>query len=208
MIGRLFVVSAPSGAGKTSLVAGLVRALDRIVVSVSHTTRAPRKSERDGVNYHFVDDATFDRMVAADEFLEHARVFDRRYGTARGWVEAQRKGGADVVLEIDWQGARQIRARAPDAIGVFVLPPTLATLRARLSGRGEDEPAVIERRMREAVLEMRHHDEYDYLIVNDDFERALADLVTVVRATRLATASQRLRLGARLQELLTGPGAG
>lgn len=203
MIGSLFIVSAPSGAGKTSLVNELVGALDDIVVSISHTTRPPRERERDRVDYYFVDDATFERMVAEDQFLEHARVFDHRYGTSRHWVEQQRAAGRDVILEIDWQGARQIKTRVPEAVSVFILPPSLAELRVRLRRRGQDGPEAIERRMADAVAEMSHYAEYDYLVVNDDFHRALADLTAIVRAARLETPVQRQRLGARLAELLT-----
>ncbi len=207
MTGSLLIISAPSGAGKTSLVNELTGTLADIVVSISHTTRAPRQGERDRVDYHFTDERTFERMVEQDAFLEHARVFDRRYGTSRDWVEQQRAAGRDVVLEIDWQGARQVRSRVPDALGVFVLPPSLDELRARLRSRGQDDPQTIERRMNDAVREMSHYDEYDYLVVNDDFHRALADLQAIVRAMRQRTPVQRRRLGERLAGLLSAAGA-
>ncbi|KPV39100.1 guanylate kinase [Thiohalorhabdus denitrificans] len=182
--GLLIILSAPSGAGKTSLYRALLERVDGVVASVSHTTRAPRPGERDGVDYHFVDEAEFERQVAEGAFLEHARVFDRYYGTSRAAVEAERAAGRDVVLEIDWQGARQIRERVADAVSVFVLPPSREALRERLEGRGQDDPEVIERRMRDAEAEISHYAEYDYVIVNDEFEEALGSLVAVVRGER------------------------
>jgi len=202
--GSLFVVSAPSGAGKTSLVRALVARDPLALISVSHTTRAPRPGERDGDHYHFVDAATFERMRAGDEFLEHARVFDHAYGTARASVERELGAGRDVILEIDWQGARQVRARMPECVTVFVLPPSLALLRARLEGRAQDAPQTIARRMRDAVAEIAHHDEYEYLIVNDDFDVALAELEAVVAARRLHGPGRRRALAPLIAALL-GP---
>ena len=183
--GRLYTVSAPSGAGKTSLVKALLDSVEHLVLSVSHTTRPRREGEIDGVDYAFVDDATFDRMVANDEFLEHARVFDNRYGTSRRRVEETLAGGLDVLLEIDWQGARQIRERVAGAVSIFVLPPSREALFERLRGRGLDADEVIERRMAAAIDEMTHYTEADYLLVNDDFGEALADLQAIVRAGRV-----------------------
>ena len=183
--GILFIVSAPSGAGKTSLLKALVESTDRICVSVSHTTRAPRPGETDGQHYHFVDTATFERMVAAGEFVEHARVFDNHYGTSAAAVTSELVAGRDVVLEIDWQGARQVRERFPEAVSVFILPPSVDELRRRLSARGQDAEEVVERRMRDALSELSHFDEYDYLVVNDRFEAALEDLRAVMRTQRL-----------------------
>lgn len=183
--GILFIVSAPSGAGKTSLLKALVESTDRICVSVSHTTRAPRPGETDGQHYHFVDTATFERMVAAGEFVEHARVFDNHYGTSSAAVTSDLVAGRDVVLEIDWQGARQVRERFPEAVSVFILPPSVNELRRRLSARGQDAEEVVERRMRDAMGELSHFDEYDYLVVNDRFEAALEDLRAVMRTQRL-----------------------
>ena len=183
--GDLYVISAPSGAGKTSLVAALDAAEPGLHVSVSHTTRPPRANETDGVDYHFVDEAAFTAMIDAGAFLEHAQVFDRRYGTARESVSGFLDAGDDVVLEIDWQGARQVRAQRPDCIGIFILPPSRESLAARLSGRGQDSEEVIARRMRDAVDEMSHYTEFDYLVVNDDFETALGDLRSIVHARRL-----------------------
>ncbi|MCC7410294.1 MAG: guanylate kinase [Gammaproteobacteria bacterium] len=204
MSGMLFIVSAPSGAGKTSLVNGLIGMLEDVVLSVSYTTRAPRPGERDGVEYQFVDEETFDGMISDGRFLEHATVFDQHYGTSRDWVARQRDAGLDVILEIDWQGARQVKNVVGDAVGVFILPPSLEELRARLSRRGQDSAEIIDRRMRDAVEEMSHYAEYDYLLVNDEFEGALAGLASIVRATRLSLASQRRRLAGTLAGLIPG----
>lgn len=200
--GILFIISAPSGAGKTSLVKALLESTPDLTVSVSHTTRAMRPGEENGVHYHFVDVATFEAMVAEDAFLEHAQVFDNRYGTAAAAVEHQLAAGRDVVLEIDWQGARQVRGRFPEAVGIFVLPPSRATLAQRLRGRGQDSDETIARRMRDAQSESAHYAEYDYLVVNDDFALALAALGAVVRAERLRLARQQVRHRALLADLL------
>ncbi|MDZ7851535.1 MAG: guanylate kinase [Halomonas sp.] len=183
--GTLFIVSAPSGAGKTSLVRELVESLDGIQVSVSHTTRERREGEVNGVNYHFVDVPAFEAMIEHGDFFEYARVFDNYYGTSRHSVEAMLAAGQDVILEIDWQGARQVRQQLPDAVSVFILPPSREELERRLASRGTDEHAVIARRMRDAVDEMSHHDEYDYLVINDDFTTALRELQSLVIARRL-----------------------
>jgi guanylate kinase len=203
--GLLIVVSAPSGAGKTSLVNALVGSDPNIVVSVSHTTRPQRGNERDGEDYFFVDIATFVAMRDAGEFFEHARVFDNYYGTSRGAVERQRAVGRDVLLEIDWQGAQQIRREFPEAVSLFILPPSRAALRERLKQRGQDDDAAIVRRTAAAVAEMSHHAEYDYLVVNDRFDDAVADLSAIVRAERLRQARQAPRHRALLAELLSGP---
>lgn len=200
--GLLLILSAPSGAGKTSLYRALLGRMDGVVASVSHTTRPPRPGETDGVDYHFVDPDEFERLVAAGAFLEHARVFDRAYGTSKEAVERQRAAGNDVVLEIDWQGARQIRERVPDAVSVFVLPPSRAALRERLEGRGQDDAEVIERRMREAEAEISHYAEYDYVIVNDDFEDAIASLTGVVRAERCRLVHRREAMDAFAERLM------
>lgn len=190
--GHLFVISAPSGAGKTSLVRALVAASTRLCVSVSHTTRLRRDGETDGVDYHFVDAATFADMIAAGAFLEHATVFDHAYGTARRSVAARLEAGDDVILEIDWQGARSVRAAVPDAISIFILPPSVAELERRLRGRGDRAESIV-RRMQDAQREMSHYGEYDYLVVNDDFDRALAALDAIVSAARLRRAVQETR---------------
>mgnify|MGYP002735297492 CR=1 FL=1 len=196
--GTLFIASAPSGAGKTSLVRELIDRLDGIQVSVSHTTRARRPGEVDGVNYHFVERADFEAMIERGEFFEHARVFDNHYGTSRVAVEHMLAVGQDVILEIDWQGARQAREQMPDAVSVFILPPSREELERRLAGRGTDEHAVIVARMREAISEMSHFDEYDYLVINDDFTTALNELQSLVVAHR----HRRERMQARHAPLL------
>jgi guanylate kinase len=201
-VGTLFIVSAPSGAGKTSLLKALVEADSRLRVSVSHTTRPQRPGEREGMHYHFVDRARFDLMAAAGEFLEHAVVFEHRYGTAAASVQEQLDQGRDLVLEIDWQGARQVRRRFPDAVSIFVLPPSVEALRERLRRRGQDSASVIERRMGEARDEISHYGEYDYLVVNDRFEQALEELRCLVRAERLRCSRLTARLGPDLRGLL------
>ena len=182
--GRLFVIAAPSGAGKTTLIEKLMGREPSLVVSVSHTTRPKRASEIDGVHYHFVDEAAFASLRDADEFLEWARVFDHAYGTSRDTVIRQLAAGRDVILEIDWQGAAQIRRRHPDAVSIFVLPPSQSALIERLNARGQDRPEVIAKRLQQAVDDMSHHDEFDYLVVNDDFDDAVLRLRRIVKATR------------------------
>jgi guanylate kinase len=177
---RLYVIAAPSGAGKTSLVKALLAARANLAVSVSHTTRRQRPTEVDGRDYHFIDAPRFEQMVAAGAFLEHARVFDNYYGTGRGQLEAQLAAGHDVVLEIDWQGARQVRAALPDCVSIFILPPSRAALEQRLKGRGTDTPEVIARRLADAVADMSHWREFDYVVVNDHFEQAVAELSAIL----------------------------
>lgn len=189
--GRLIVIAAPSGAGKTTLVRALLEREPELRFSVSYTTRPPRSSERDGVDYFFVSDERFAQMIERGGFLEHARVFDHWYGTGREHVEALLDAGRSVLLEIDWQGARQVRERAPDALTVFILPPTLAALEERLRGRATDAPDVIERRLRDAVDDMSHWNEFGYVVVNDDLERAADQLAAIVRGEG---ASQRTDL--------------
>ena len=201
-LGTLVIISAPSGAGKTSLVNALRERLGGVVVSVSHTTREPRPGEQDAVDYHFVSPQEFETMVAAGEFLEHAKVFDNYYGTSRAAVTAQLQEGRDVILEIDWQGARQVRIAAPQALSVFILPPTREALRERLTARGQDSAQVIERRMRDAITEMSHYGEYDYLVFNDVFDRALTELQALFLAQRLRREAQERRHAARLGALL------
>ncbi|MEZ5568471.1 MAG: guanylate kinase [Halioglobus sp.] len=200
--GTLYTVSAPSGAGKTSLVNALVTRREGLRVSVSHTTRALRPGERDGVNYHFIAEADFLAMLERSEFLEHARVFDNLYGTSGVWVREQLEAGVDVVLEIDWQGARQVKRVLPETRAIFILPPSRDTLVERLTARGQDEPATISRRMSQAIEDMSHYVESDYLVVNDDFERALAELESIVSAERSRTGQQSVRLARLLGELL------
>jgi len=178
---RLFILSAASGTGKTSLASALVQSVPGLETSISHTTRAPRPGEQDGVHYHFVDQKTFDAMVARGEFLEHATVFGNRYGTAAAEVESRLLRGRSVILDIDWQGARSVKRVMSEAVGIFLLPPSRAALRERLTRRGQDSPEVIARRLHEATSEMSHYQEFDYVVVNDDFEHALADLQHIVR---------------------------
>lgn len=206
MTGTLYIVSAPSGAGKTSLVDALVRSLHDLKVSVSHTTRPQRPGEIDGTHYHFVDTATFERMVQAGEFLEYARVFDNLYGTSRAQVLDNLAAGVDIILEIDWQGGRQVREAVPDCVSIFILPPSRGELERRLRGRNQDSNGVIAKRMQEAVKEMSHFREYDYVLVNDTFDDALADLKAIVRARRLRCNVQAERLGRRVNELLAEGG--
>lgn len=179
--GNLFVLSAPSGAGKTSLAKALVGALPDLAFSISHTTRPPRPGEEDGVDYYFVDEAQFQEMIEGGMFLEHACVFDHRYGTSRAAVARLLAAGKDVVFDVDWQGARAIKQQMPQAHTIFLLPPSREALVERLAGRGQDSRKVIERRMRAAVSEIKHYREFDYLVVNDDFAAALEDLKAIVR---------------------------
>jgi guanylate kinase len=201
--GNLYIISAPSGAGKTSLVNALLAALPDVSASISHTTRPQRPGESEGVNYHFVTAAVFDRMVAAGDFLESAEVFGNCYGTSQRWVQDTLAAGRDVVLEIDWQGGRQVRRLMPAAISIFILPPSRAALEQRLTRRGQDDAAVIARRMAQAVEEMSHYVEADYLVVNDVFETALLELRSIVVAGRQRLASQQLRHRELLTELLS-----
>jgi guanylate kinase len=200
--GTLFTVSAPSGAGKTSLVKALVEAEPSLQVSVSHTTRPMRPGEQGGVNYHFCAHTAFDSMLKHSEFLEHAEVFGNLYGTSQHFVEETLAGDRDVILEIDWQGARQVKRLLPDTCAIFILPPSETALRQRLTGRGQDDSETIERRMSAAASEMSHYVEADYLIINDVFETALEQLRAVVQGQRLKTEQQSHRLGTELEALL------
>ena len=200
--GILYILSAPSGAGKTSLVKALIDAEPSVRVSVSHTTRAMRPGEVDGVNYHFTSRESFQQMLERNEFLEHAEVFDNLYGTSQRWLEKTLAEGHDLILEIDWQGAQQVRRLMPAAKSIFILPPTQQALRQRLTNRGQDSDEIIERRMREAVSEMTHYVEYDYLVINDDFNTALDDLKAIFRANQLLQAAQQPRHLPLLEALL------
>lgn len=200
--GTLYVISAPSGAGKTSLVRALVERLDGVAVSVSHTTRPMRPGEEDGVHYHFVDRARFLAMVEAGAFLEHAQVFDHYYGTSQQAVEDQLRAGQDVILEIDWQGAAQVRRLMPDCETVFILPPSREELERRLRRRGQDGDEVIARRMRDAVNEMSHYPEFDYLVINEVFEEALDGLQAIFVANRQRLARQQAEHAGLLRALL------
>jgi guanylate kinase len=201
--GSLYVVSAPSGAGKTSLVAALLKADEDLALSVSFTTRPRRPGEIDGQHYHFVDQRTFDRMVDEGAFVEYARVFGNAYGTAESVLRETLQGGQDLLLEIDWQGAGQVRERFPEAISIFIVPPSLTALEERLRGRGQDSDTVIRERMAEAKRELSHWAEYQYLVVNDRFDQALCDLQHIVAAERLRSARQASRQRDRLADLLS-----
>ena len=200
----LFIVTAPSGAGKTSLVKALVESTDALCVSISHTTRAPREAEVDGVNYNFVSQEQFFAMREAQEFFESAEVYGNFYGTSKTWVNEQLEAGTDVILEIDWQGARQVREQHPEACSIFILPPSLSALTERLTGRGQDDADTIARRMQQAVDEISHVEEADYIVVNDNFDKALSELRGLVLAQRLLADVQLDRLTPMLAELLAG----
>lgn len=200
--GILYTISAPSGAGKTSLVNALLKCCEGIRVSVSHTTRAMRPGEENGVNYHFTEKPEFLRMLEATEFLEHAQVFGNLYGTSQKWVEQQLDAGTDVILEIDWQGAQQVKRLLPNTRSIFILPPSREALQQRLNARGQDDPAIIEGRMAEAIEEMSHYVEGDYLVVNSEFDQALAELQAIVSCQRLRISRQQAELAELLHNLL------
>ena len=200
--GTLYIVSAPSGAGKTSLVKALIDVEPQIRVSVSHTTRAMRPGEVNGVNYHFVEREEFVKMIEHGDFLERAEVFGNLYGTSQSHLQQTLDEGHDLILEIDWQGAEQVRKLMPQARSIFILPPSQQALRDRLDNRGQDSAEIIDGRMREAVSEMSHYVDYDYLIINDDFAVALDDLKAIFHASRLQQKRQQQRYGKSLAELL------
>lgn len=202
MSATLYIVAAPSGAGKTSLVKALVERDSQIMVSVSNTTRAPREGEVDGKDYNFTGVDEFKQMVEAGLFLEHAQVFDNFYGTSREWVEQRLAEGIDVILEIDWQGARQVREAFDGAVGIFILPPSRQALEQRLRGRGQDSDEIIARRMQDAISEISHYDEFDYLIINDDFDTALDELACVILARRQRMEVQKSAHKAMIEDLL------
>ena len=199
----LYVISAASGAGKTSLVSAVLQQVPEIEVSVSHTTRAPRKGEVDGVNYYFVDKDKFEKMVEAGEFFESASVFGNMYGTSRQHIQEQLLKGKDVILEIDWQGARQIRQLMTDCKSIYIAPPSITALRERLSKRGQDDEAVINKRMREAISEMSHYAEFEYLVINDDFDEARDNLAAIIKGNRMLFAYQQQKHAELLAELLS-----
>lgn len=200
--GTLYTICAPSGAGKTTLVKALVESIDNIKVSVSHTTRKSRTGEKNGVNYNFVTKTEFMEMLNSNCFFEHAQVFGHYYGTSQQWVLEQLNTGVDVILEIDWQGAQQVRRLKPDTVGIFILPPTRAALEERLRNRGKDSDSVIALRLRGATLEMSHYVEFDYLVVNDIFSNALKDLQTIIFSQRLRQVRNAPKIAGLLTELL------
>lgn len=204
MSGTLFIVAAASGTGKTSLVKALVSADERLGVSVSHTTRPPRPGELDGVNYHFTSRERFLADVAAGQFLEHAEVFGNLYGTSKAWVEQRLADDHDVILEIDWQGAEIVRKLMPQALSIFILPPSLKALAERLNSRGTDSDEVIAHRLSEAIADIGHYSDFDYLVINDHFETALADLQAIVRAARQSHRAQSRRQAQLIRRLLSG----
>lgn len=200
--GRLYIISAPSGGGKTSLVNALLQAVKNLEVSISHTTRPKRSGESDGVNYYFIDEPLFTSLVAQHAFLEHAQVFGNYYGTSRNFIEEKLRLGVDVILEIDWQGAAQVRKLMPHAVSIFILPPSWETLKKRLQQRAQDDENTIKRRLIEAREEISHYSDYDYLVVNDDFAQALADLAAIVNSQRLHINAQKEQQKALLLNLL------
>lgn len=206
--GILFLVSAPSGAGKTSLVNALLENAgesdSQLCVSVSHTTRPKRPGEEEGKNYHFVTQEQFLALRDAQAFLESAEVFGNLYGTSRSWVEEKLDAGWDVILEIDWQGAKQVKSMMTGAVSIFILPPSLEALRERLTNRGQDESAVIDKRMAEAVNEISHFDQADFIVINEDFNEALQDLEAVIHSARLGIAHQQTVNGDLLESLVKG----
>ena len=203
-LGNLYILSAPSGAGKSSLINALLADLPRneVRLSISHTTRNPRPAEEDGVHYYFTTHAEFEALIGKDHFLEWAEVFGNYYGTSLPMIEKSLEQGVDVFLDIDWQGARQIRQKVPNVKTIFVLPPSREELKNRLIGRGQDSEETIAKRMAEAESEMSHYKEFDYLIVNDDFQQALAELKAILTAERLKLASQEIRHKALIEQLL------
>lgn len=199
--GQVFIIAAASGTGKTSLVSHLLQSMVNTTLSISYTTREQRIGEREGEHYHFIHDDEFEQMIAGGEFLEYAKVFDYYYGTSRAQLERQLAAGKDVILEIDWQGAAQVRAKLADVVGIFIIPPSLAVLAERLEKRNQDHPEVIAKRLAEANVEIAHHHEFDYLVINDDFDQALSSLKAIVTAERLRTARQAKSHAKLLEEL-------
>ena len=200
--GTLFIVSAPSGTGKTSLVNALVRDTNHLKLSISHTTRKPRPKEIDGYNYHFITEDKFKQMAMAGVFMESANVFGNWYGTSQETVQKMLAEGHDVVLEIDWQGAEQIKKRFPDAISIFILPPSIQALQDRLESRGQDSEEVIQTRMTKAIAELKHYHKADFLVVNDVFEDALKGLKAIIKANRMSTAKQEVLNQELIQQLI------
>ncbi len=204
MNGTLYIFAAPSGAGKTSLIKSLRERRPELALSISHTTRPMRPGEESGVHYHFVDQTAFVEMINQGAFLEHAEVFGNFYGTSEAVVREQLQQGVDLILEIDWQGAQQVRKCFPEAVGIFILPPNSEALRQRLSDRGQDDKRVIQERMDQAVSEMSHYGEFDYLVINDNFDIALTELEAIIVAQRLRELQQSSRYEEQIRQLLMG----
>ncbi|CAH9059182.1 Guanylate kinase [Pseudoalteromonas holothuriae] len=200
--GNLFILSSPSGAGKSSLIKALLTKHQDIKMSVSHTTRGPRPGENNGEHYHFVSEADFNALILADDFFEWAKVFDNYYGTSKAAVASQLDAGLDVFLDIDWQGAQQVRKLVPDVKTIFILPPSQQELENRLNGRGQDSQEVIAKRMAQAKSESSHYNEFDYILVNDDFDTTLSQLEHIVIAARMELKAQQARHGALITDLL------
>lgn len=200
--GQLYIISAPSGAGKTSLISALLQQTDNLIMSISYTTRAPRLLETHGIDYFFISDAEFKQMQAAQLFLEHALVFNYRYGTAKTWVEQTLATGKDIILELDWQGHRAIKTIYPEATGIFILPPSQKTLEQRLTGRGQDAIEVIQHRMLQAEQEISHYNEYEYIVVNHDLTIATQEVGSIIQAARLRLQRQRIEQAELINSLL------
>lgn len=200
-MGNVFVIAAPSGTGKTTLVKALVDSIPKLTVSISHTTRAKRPNEMHGINYYFVEKETFLQMVAHDDFLEHAIIFDQHYGTSKSYVRETLAKGIDVILEIDWQGHQQIKRLFPETISIFILPPSLNDLQDRLVKRNQDNKDIIKKRLSDAKVAISHFPEFDYAVVNDDFDHALVDLKTIVMASRLKLKRQTTKLDKIIKDL-------
>lgn len=207
MPGKLYIIAAPSGAGKTSLVKSLIARHSGICVSVSHTTRQPRPGEENGKHYHFIEREAFESLIKQEDFLEYAQVFGNYYGTSKSWVSQALEAGTDVILEIDWQGAQQVREQFTQAISIFILPPSLEALEERLVRRAQDSSEVIKKRLREAQQEMSHHAEFDYIVVNDIFEEASKDLSSIITSERLRQSDQCRRHASLIKDLLADPEA-
>jgi guanylate kinase len=201
--GTLYIISAPSGGGKTSLVNALLQSVANLEVSISHTTRNKRPGEKDGADYYFINETAFADLVQEKAFLEHAKVFGNYYGTSRDWVEKKLRAGIDIILEIDWQGAQQVRQAMPEATSIFILPPSWEILQARLRERAQDNANTIAQRMAQARGEMAHYSEYDYLIVNDNFAQALANLSAILHVRRLRLVVQKIEQAELLASLLS-----
>ncbi|MES2998169.1 MAG: guanylate kinase [Pseudomonadota bacterium] len=202
MPGTLYIISAPSGGGKTSLVNALLESVSNLEASISYTTRAPRPGEKEEIDYHFIDEKAFKRLIQEQAFLEYATVFGHYYGTSLGWVTKKIEAGIDIILEIDWQGAQQIREKMPESIGIFIIPPSWEILEKRLRLRAQDEETVIKNRMKDAKAELTHYDDYDYLILNENFSNALADLNAILRVRHLRSSVQKHELAPLLETLL------